>query len=147
MSQIRNFMTASAHAIGCDQSLKFAHDRMQQFGIHQLPVLEGGVLVGVLSERDIALISAVSPGQLDTILVEEAMAAEPYAVGPSDDIGRVVAHMVEHKYGSAVVMDHNKVIGLFTSMDALRLLAEMLAQQGARTTDGKERSSTRAAKK
>jgi acetoin utilization protein AcuB len=149
MSQIRNFMTASAHAIGCDQSLKFAHDRMQQFGIHQLPVLEGGVLVGVLSERDIALIRAVSPGQLETIMVEEAMAAEPYAVSAGDDIAHVVAHMVEHKYGSAVVMDHNKVLGLFTSMDALRLLAETL-QQGGRTTDGKnapERSSTRAAKK
>jgi acetoin utilization protein AcuB len=149
MSQIRNFMTESAHAIGCDQNLKFAHDRMQQFGIHQLPVLEGGVLVGVLSERDIALISAVSPGQLETIMVEEAMAAEPYAVGANDDIARVVAHMVEHKYRTAVVMDHNKVLGLFTSMDALRLLSEML-QQGARAgSDGKnaERSSQRAAKK
>jgi CBS domain-containing protein len=109
MSQIRHFMTESAHAIGCDQNLKFAHDRMQQFGIHQLPVLEGGVLVGVLSERDIALIRAVSPGQLETIMVEEAMAAEPYAVAASDDIAPVVAHMVEHKYGMAVVMDHNKV--------------------------------------
>jgi acetoin utilization protein AcuB len=149
MSQIRNFMTESAHAIGCDQNLKFAHDRMQQFGIHQLPVLEGGVLVGVLSERDIALIRAVSPGQLETIMVEEAMAAEPYAVAASDDIAPVVAHMVEHKYGMAVVMDHNKVLGLFTSMDALRMLSEML-QQGPRAgADGKnpERSSQRAAKK
>ena len=126
MSQIRDFMTESAHAIGCDQTLKLAHDRMQQFGIHQLPVLEGGQLVGVLSERDIALISAVSPSQLDTIAVEEAMAAEPYAVGPSDDIAVVVAHMLQHKYNSAVVMDHNKVLGLFTSVDALRLLSKLL---------------------
>ena len=142
-------MTESAHAIGCDQNLKFAHDRMQQFGIHQLPVLEGGVLVGVLSERDIALIRAVSPGQLETIMVEEAMAAEPYAVAANDDVAHVVAHMVEHKHRTAVVMDHNKVLGLFTSMDALRLLSEML-QQGARAgSDGKnaERTSQRAAKK
>jgi acetoin utilization protein AcuB len=149
MSQIRNFMTESAHAIGCDQNLKFAHDRMQQFGIHQLPVLQGGVLVGVLSERDIALIRAVSPGQLETIMVEEAMAAEAYAVAPGDDLAQVVAHMLEHKYASAVVMDHNKVVGFFTSIDALRLLSEML-QQGGRATDAKnapERNSTRAAKK
>lgn len=126
MMQIRNFMTESSHAIGCDQTLKFAHDRMQQFGIHQLPVLEGGQLVGVLTDRDIALISAVSPSQLDTIIVEEAMAAEPYAVAPNDDIAVVVAHMLQHKYGSAVVMDHNKVLGLFTSADALRLLSKLL---------------------
>jgi acetoin utilization protein AcuB len=34
--------------------------------------------------------------------------------------------MLQHKYGSAVVMDHNKVVGLFTSLDALRLLSELL---------------------
>lgn len=126
MSQIKDFMTASTHAIGRDQNLKFAHDRMQQLGIHQVPVLDGGVLVGVINERDIALISAVSPGQLETILVEEAMTSEPYTVGTSDDIAEVVAHMLQHKYSSAVVMDHNKVVGLFASLDALRLLSELL---------------------
>lgn len=144
MNQIRNFMTEASHAIGCDQSVKLAHEKMQQLGVHQLPVLEGGVLVGVLSERDIALLTAVSPGQLDSIVVEEAMAAEACAVAPSDDVASVVAQMVEHKYSSAVVMDHHKVLGLFTSADALRLLSQML-----RADDGKGVSSargTRAAK-
>jgi acetoin utilization protein AcuB len=126
MSQIKDFMTASSHAIGRDQNLKFAHDRMQQWGVHQVPVLDGGLLVGVINERDVALISAVAPAQLETILVEEAMTPEPYTVGPSDDVADVVAQMLQHKYGSAVVMDHNKVVGLFTSVDALRLLSELL---------------------
>ena len=126
MSQIKDFMTASAHAIGRDQNLKLAHDRMLQWGIQQAPVLDGGVLVGVINERDIALITAVAPGELETTLVEEAMAPEPYTVAPADDVAVVVEHMLQHKYGSAVVMDHNKVVGMFTSVDALRLLSEML---------------------
>ena len=130
MSQIRQFMTESPHAIGQDQTLKFAHDRMQQFGLRAIPVLDGGVLVGVVSERDIALVGAVSPSQLETILVEEAMAAETYAVAAADDIAAVTAHMVQHKYANAVVMEHNKVIGMFTSSDALRLLSGLLAQTG-----------------
>jgi acetoin utilization protein AcuB len=133
MSAIKAFMTASSHAIGRDQNLKFAHDRMQQWGIHQVPVLDGGLLVGVINERDIALISAVAPAELETTLVEEAMTSEPYSVGPSDDIAEVVAHMLQHKYGSAVVMDHNKVVGLFTSVDALRLLSELLHAQPAKS--------------
>jgi predicted transcriptional regulator len=126
MSQIKDCMTASSHAIGRDQNLKFAHDRMQQWGIHQVPVLDGGTLVGVINERDIALISAVAPDELETTLVEEAMTSEPYSVGTNDDISEVVAHMLQHKYASAVVMDHNKVLGLFTYVDALRLLSELL---------------------
>jgi acetoin utilization protein AcuB len=129
MSQIKDFMTASTHAIGRDQNLKFAHDRMQQWGIHQVPVLDGGILVGLITERDIALINAVAPAELETTLVEEAMTSEPYTVGTGDDMAEVVAHMLQHKYGSAVVMDHNKVIGLFTSLDALRLLSELLSAQ------------------
>ena len=132
MSQIKDFMTVSAHAIGRDQSLKLAHDRMLQWGIHQAPVLDGGVLVGVINERDIALINAVAPSELETTLVEEAMAPEPYTVAPSDEIAVVVEHMLQHKYGSAVVMDHNKVIGMFTSQDALRLLSELLHANGGK---------------
>jgi acetoin utilization protein AcuB len=126
MSQIKEFMTASSHAVGRDQNLKFAHDRMQQWGIHQVPVLDGGLLVGLINERDIALINAVAPDELETTLVEEAMTAEPYAVGTTDDISEVVTHMLQHKYASAVVMEHKKIVGLFTSFDALRLLSELL---------------------
>ena len=34
--------------------------------------------------------------------------------------------MAEHKYGSAVVMDHGKVVGMFTTIDAMRALSELL---------------------
>jgi len=126
MNSIKQFMTESAHAVGHDQTLKFAHDRMQQFGLQHLPVLDGGVLVGVLSDRDIALISAVSPEQLETTAAEEAMSADPYSVSPTDDVATVTAHMTQHKHRSAVVMDHNKVVGLFTATDALALLSRLL---------------------
>jgi acetoin utilization protein AcuB len=126
MSQIKDFMTATSHAIGRDQNLKFAHDRMQQWGIHQVPVLDGGLLAGVINERDIALITAVAPQELESTLVEEAMTPEPYTVNTNDDISEVVAHMLQHKYATAVVMDHNKVVGLFTCFDALAVLSNVL---------------------
>jgi acetoin utilization protein AcuB len=128
MSEIRHFMTESHHAVGHDQTLRFAHERMQQFGIQHVPVLDGGVLVGVLSDRDIALIGAVSPAKLDTITVEEAMVSEPYAVPANEELTRVAAHMALHKQRAAVVMDHNKVIGVFTVSDALALLSRLLEQ-------------------
>ena len=128
MTEIKHFMTASAHAIGHDQTLKLAHERMQQFGIRYLPVLDGGVLVGVVSERDIALIGAISPPHAQNTPVEEAMSAEPYAVPPDADIVEVTAQMAEHQYGCAVVMDHNKVVGVFSSSDALQLLSGLLRQ-------------------
>ena len=128
MNEIKNFMTRSPHAIGHDQSLKLAHERMHHWGIRHLPVLDGGVLVGVLSERDIALIGAISPQQVETTTVEEAMSTEPYAVEPNTDAEVVTAHMAEHKHGCAVVMEGHKVVGVFTTTDALSLLTVLLRE-------------------
>ena len=126
MHEIKNFMTQSPHAIGHDQSLKLAHERMVQWGMHHLPVLDGGELVGVLSERDIALLAAISPKRVEEATAEEAMSTEPYAVEPNSTIEAVTTHMAEHKLACAVVMDHHKVVGVFTATDALGLLARVL---------------------
>jgi acetoin utilization protein AcuB len=128
MNAIRDFMTRSPHAIGHDQPLKLAHQRMHQHGIRHLPVLDGGVLVGVLSERDIALAGAISPQHAAETTVEEAMSTEPYAVPPDTDAEIVTAHMVEHKSGCAVVMEHKKVVGVFSNLDALSLLTSLLQE-------------------
>ena len=126
MNEIKHFMAASAHAIGHDQTLPFAHERMQQWGVRQLPVLDGGVLVGVISERDIALVEAIAPSEATTTTVEEAMSSEPYAVAPDADIAQVTQHMAEHRYSCAIVMDNHKVVGVFTTIDALTLLSGLL---------------------
>jgi acetoin utilization protein AcuB len=34
--------------------------------------------------------------------------------------------MAEHKYGCAVVMQNDKLVGIFTTVDACRAFAEML---------------------
>lgn len=134
MNAIKDFMTRSPHAIGHDQTLKLAHERMHQFGVRQLPVLDRGVLVGVLDERDIALLGAMAPRQAVDATVEEAMSSEPYAVEPDTDAEIVTAHMAQHKSGCAVVMENKKVLGVFTSADALSLLTSLLRERkdGAR---------------
>jgi acetoin utilization protein AcuB len=128
MHEIKHFMTAVPHAIGRDQSLKLAKERMHQLGVRHLPVLDGGVLAGVISERDIALVGAISPQQADGTTVEEVMSAEPYAVDPDARVDLVTEHMAKHKADCAVVIEHQKVVGVFTTTDALNLLTRLLRE-------------------
>ena len=38
-----------------------------------------------------------------------------------------VAHkMAEHKFGSVVVMENNRIVGMFTTVDGMRALADVL---------------------
>jgi acetoin utilization protein AcuB len=128
---IEAHMTKSPQSIGVEQMLSQAHAVMREHRIRHLPVLHGGKLVGVLSQRDLHLIEALSDVDPTQVRVEEAMAGAPFAVAPDALLAEVVETMAEKKYGSAVVMKGEQVVGVFTTVDALRTLAALLGR-GAR---------------
>jgi len=123
---IRDHMTSSPITIGRSQSLADAARRMHEHHIRHLPVLEGGYLFGILSERDIDLVEALPDVDPDKVTVEEAMTQDPYTVAPGTPVREVVGAMAQHKYGTAVVMEEGRVVGIFTTVDAMRLLAAVL---------------------
>lgn len=99
---------------------------MRDHQFRHLPVLNGGVLVGMLTDRDLHLIETLRDVDPQRVIVEEAMSSNPYAVAPDAPLDEVVAEMAERKYGSAVVMQNNKVVGVLTTVDVCRALAELL---------------------
>lgn len=123
---ISEHMTSQPHTIGKDQTLSKASALMREHTIRHLPVLHGGQLLGILSSRDVYLVESLDDVDPNEVTVEEAMTAEPYAIGPDTALGEVVARMADKKYGAAVVMDGREVAGIFTTIDALRLLGERL---------------------
>ena len=80
----------------------------------------------MLTDRDLHLIETLRDVDPQKVTVEEAMSSNPYAVAPDALLDEVVAEMAEHKYGSAVVMQNQKVVGVFTTVDVCRALAELL---------------------
>lgn len=127
---IRHYMTPSPITIGQDQSLNVAHEVMRAHRIRHLPVLEHGRLIGIVSERDLHLVETLRDVDPASVRVEEAMTPEPYAVSPDTSLEWVVSEMAEHKYGAAVVVDsRHKVLGVFTTVDALRSLQDLLADE------------------
>ena len=119
---IRKYMTRAPHTIGQEQTLDVAHNVMRQHGIRHLPVLEGGKLVGLLSQRDLHLIETLRDVDPATTTVDEAMTTDVYITGPDATLDEVASQMAEHKYGSAVIVERGKVVGMFTTVDALHAL-------------------------
>lgn len=123
---IQKYMTASPHTIGSDQSLKKAHEVMREFRIRHLPVLKGGQLVGVLTDRDLALVESLKDVNPEKVPVEDACTPEPYIVSPDAKLHDVCHEMSRHKYGCVLVVDNHKLVGLFTWVDALNAFSELL---------------------
>jgi acetoin utilization protein AcuB len=119
-------MTPSPHTIGAEQTLRLASETMKEKQIRHLPVLHGGQLVGVITDRDVNLVETLSDVDPTLITVSDAMTQPVYVVAPETPIDEVVTQMANQKYGSAVVMQGRKVVGVFTTVDACRTLAAVL---------------------
>jgi acetoin utilization protein AcuB len=123
---IDKYMTPSPHSIGRQESLVHAHELMRSHRIRHLPVLHGGKLVGVISDRDLHIIESLPDVDPKEVTIEEAMSPSVYTVSPQASIQEVVREMAAHKYGCAVVEDNGKVVGVFTAVDAMRAFADLL---------------------
>jgi acetoin utilization protein AcuB len=119
-------MTTTPHSIGGDQTLATAARMMREHRIRHLPVLSGGKLQGLLSDRDLKLVETFRDVDPQTMTVEEAMVESPYCVAPDAPLDEVASTMARDKHGSAVVMQNQRVVGIFTTVDACRALAELL---------------------
>lgn len=124
---IGDVMTPAPYTIVQSTPLVVAHRMMNEHRVRHLPVMERGKLVGVLSERDLYFLETIQGVKLETDLVGEAMTTDAWTVKPDQSVLDVMRTMARKRYGCAVVIDKSKVVGIFTTTDALRLCAGALA--------------------
>ncbi len=122
--KIENYMTKNVQTVGAYQKLIFAEMIMKERKIRHLPVLKENELIGILSIRDIQLIRGIDK-DYKQITVEEACVENPIKVEKTDDVRLVCKQMLKTKVGSVLVMDKKKLVGIFTAIDALRLISTL----------------------
>jgi acetoin utilization protein AcuB len=123
---VQKYMTFVPKSIGHDQTLAQANEFMKKLHIRHLPVLKGGEIVGILSDRDIKFISSFKDIDPNTLKVEDAYTSNPYITKPDAPLNEVAAMMAERKYGCALVVDNGRLVGIFTEIDAYKALSELL---------------------
>jgi acetoin utilization protein AcuB len=121
-------MTAHPHTIAPGQPLAAARKLMLDHGVRHLPVLDGGRVAGLLSERDLLLVESMPGVDPKGVPVSEAMVEAVFTAAPDAPVAEVVDEMLERKLGSAVIVDQERVVGVFTAVDALRVLRDLLAR-------------------
>jgi acetoin utilization protein AcuB len=125
VQRVRSYMSASPWTISPELSVVDAAARMSEHKIRHLPVVDDGTLVGLVSERDIALVDALSERQRHRIPIRQVMRSSTYVCHPDQPLRDVVKVMVEQKLGSVICVEAGKVVGVFTTIDAMRRLIEL----------------------
>ena len=126
--QVIAFMTPFPHSIDVDAPLENAHKLMREHRFRHLPVMSGGEIVGVLTDRDIKLVLGPDFGSPEEreLRVRDAYVERPCVVPASTPVAKVARVMAQNRIGSAIVTKHGKLVGIFTVTDACRALAEIV---------------------
>ena len=125
---VEQVMHPVPHSIGLIQSLAKAKDIMKEHNIRHLPVLDSGNVVGVLTDRDIQFAIAVDKADPNDLLVKDCYTTDPYLVESGTNVTEVARTMAHGHLGCAIVVEKEKLKGIFTAVDACRLLSEVLSE-------------------
>ena len=123
---IHKYMTVTPHTVGREQTLAIAEKLMSQYGIRHLPVLEGGKLIGIITDRDINFLKSFKDFDATQTRLSDVAIENVFSVTPEAKLDEVCDVMAEKKYGCALVQDNQKLVGIFTWVDALRAMSELL---------------------
>jgi len=127
--KIKTAMTPFPHSVEIRAPISEAQDFMDEHDIRHLPVTENGVLIGVVTQRDISLLLGPTfdyPNPAD-LTVTDAMVTETFVVDLETPLAGVAKTMADKHYGSALVTRRGKLAGIFTMTDACRVLADQLS--------------------
>jgi acetoin utilization protein AcuB len=124
--KIDECMSPSPVTVPQSATLVEAESLMTRYNIRHLPVMDGDTLAGVISLRDVQVVKATPEVDHATVTVGQVAVAHVYSVQVGTGLREVAAMMGGHKYGSVIVLDGAKVVGVFTTVDALRVLLNVL---------------------
>ena len=100
-------------------------EQMRAQHCHHVPIMDGPHLYGVLSREDLHDLALQSGTASKDLLAGDVCTRDVLTVGPMMPIVDVARAMLERRIGSALVIDGDMLVGIFTSTDALRLIAEL----------------------
>jgi acetoin utilization protein AcuB len=128
---IQDYMVPSPWSMGSWETVARAASLMAQHDVRQLVVLHGGILLYVITRRDMKLIAAFRDVDTAQLTLAEAMTEEPYTVGPDTSLDKVVGDMASGRCDVAVIVKDHKVMGIFTNTEVCRVLSVSLGTEPA----------------
>ncbi len=126
---IQKYMTHQPIFIEYSRTLADADTLMSEFKIRHLPVMKDGVVTGIISDRDLKMISGIIGFDPGKIASGDLCQNNPFQVEPTQPVREVVEAMAENHYGSAIVVQNKKLVGIFTMSDACMALVKIIAQR------------------
>jgi acetoin utilization protein AcuB len=138
-------MTREVITIGPKEGVMVAKHILDEKSIRHLPVLSGGILIGIITDRDISrtLPSAAASLKLyeisyllEKLQVQMVMTRDVISVTPETSIEEAAGLLLAHKIGGLPVLQGERLVGIITRGDMLRAILELSRREQERGAEG-----------
>lgn len=136
---VEGWMKRDPITISQETGILEASRLLRQHKIRHLPVVKGGRLVGILTDRDLKRVSP-SPATslsvyevnylLDKLETKEVMTKPVVTVTPKTTIEEAAKLLLAHKIGGLPVVEEEMLVGILTETDVLEALVEAMGVRG-----------------
>ncbi|EAQ04352.1 CBS [Pseudooceanicola batsensis HTCC2597] len=121
-----------------DMTVRDACRILDEHAIGALPVLDGGKLLGILSERDVIRRVIVRDRDPSATKVSEVMTPEPLTISAQGTLATAMGKMLDGGFRHLPVTRANEVVGMLSMRDIppeYRLVAERYRDQAEREAE------------
>lgn len=132
MLTVNELMTVIPNTVTPQTTLRQVIELMKAQACRQLPVLDNGKLVGIITDRDVRLVMnspLVLHGRwqdeeiLDNITAENCMTPDPMTIAPDTPAYQAANMLSIYKFGALPVVDNGVLVGIITVTDFLNYFA------------------------
>ena len=129
MTTIAQIMTKSVATVQRDETLQAAAQRMRDMDVGSLPVLDGQAIVGMVTDRDIAVRGVADGMVAQESLVADVMTENVRCCRADESVEAVMAEMGDARVRRLPVLDaDNAIVGVVA-------LADLATRQSAHTDE------------
>ena len=119
---VRDLMSTNVATVGSDQTMALAANLMADDGISSLVVVDDGVVVGIITEKDfLEKVVAKKMSAMD-VKVKEVMSSPVISVSPALTVLEAGIVAEERHVKRLPVIDEGKLVGIVTQTDLIRVL-------------------------
>lgn len=109
--QVKDIMSTQIASLSSDDSIEKAAQLMKQYDAGSIPVCSQNKVIGIVTDRDIALRS-VAQGQTTSQTVGEVMTSNPVVGSPEMDVHDAARIMGEQQIRRLPIVENNSLVGI-----------------------------------
>jgi CBS domain-containing protein len=110
-------MTADPRSIGTADSVVEAARMMRDQDVGSLPVVEGGRLIGIVTDRDLAMRVVADGADPASVTVGDVASRDAVTTAPEEDLDEALRLMAHHQVRRLPVVEADRLVGILAQAD------------------------------